>query len=566
MNNLLTLTPEKVKAMTIPELETLANDIREFLIQQIEINGGHLGPNLGVVELTIALHYVFNSPTDQIIFDIGHQAYTHKIITKRAKGFEKLRQEGGVSGFTSYKESPHDIWESGHAGTSLSALMGVLYSNKIEKNDSHAVAVIGDGALSSGMSLEALNLIGYHNLPGIIIINNNKMSISKSVGKISEIINASFEDKKCFFNQLGYELMEVLDGHNLEALIDTLNKSKEVRKPLVIIVNTIKGKGHEKAENDEIGAYHMISNRTIDKKTWSACVSDLILDIQEEIPTMVVVPAMEVGSHLTKFRQHYPKRFLDVGISEEHAATMSAALAKNNKTVILSLYSTFSQRAFDQILNDISRPNLGVFMTIDRAGLIAGDGDTHQGIYDLSMFMLMPNMTITAPSNLQDAADLLRYGLLLKKPFVMRFPKGYIDEDNQYEKRLITPNWDIIKTGTQLNVITYGPLVREIEKMIETNDLDINLFNAKFIRPLDYKLLEKIFNNELPILVIEENVNSGGLFSEILKFKEAMSFESHVIDHSITDILIPHLSENMIKEFTSFDNKAILQLIKHAIR
>lgn len=566
MNNLLNLNPQKIKKMKLAELEGLANDIRKFLIDVIKHNGGHLGPNLGVVELTIALHYVFNSPDDQFIFDIGHQAYTHKILTGRAKGFDKLRRSGGVSGFTNYDESKHDIWESGHAGTSLSALMGVLYSNKIDKSNNHAIAIVGDGALSSGMSLEALNLIGYHKLPGIIVINNNKMSISKSVGTISELLNNDFDNKKQFFNQLGYNFVEVEDGHNITDLIKSFEEVKKTTKPVVVLVNTIKGKGLEEAENDKIGKYHMVSSNKSDGTTWSALIADMILEIQEEIPTMVVVPAMEVGSHLTKFKEAYPNRFLDVGISEEHAATMSAALAKNNKNVILSLYSTFSQRAFDQILNDIARSNQPVLITIDRAGLIPGDGDTHQGIYDVSMFNIMPNIVISAPSNAQDASDLLRVGLKSKSPFVLRFPRGFVEGDLRYEERLITINWDQVLTGDEINIISYGPLVERIKEICKTENISANLFNAKFIRPIDYNMLQKAFNNQKPILIIEEGVNTGSLYPEILRFKENMGLTSPLIDKSIKNTNIPHLASDEILEFTQFDNKSLSLFIKNAIR
>ncbi len=566
MNDLFNLTPAKLKLMSLDELNSLAKSIRNFLIDKIIKNGGHLGPNLGVVELTIALHYVFNSPKDQLIFDIGHQAYTHKIITSRGVGFDKLRKHGGVSGFTSYSESNHDVWESGHAGTALSALMGVLYSNQIDHNDHRAIAIVGDGALSSGMSLEALNLISYHNLPGIIVINNNKMSISKSVGRMSEILNGSFDKKLSFFNKLGYEFVEIKDGHNLKELINTFNKIKHIKKPQVVLVNTLKGKGYLDAENDQAGKYHMVSSETSSHPTWSEVVSEIILKLQKEIPTMIVVPAMEVGSHLTKFKEKYPSRFLDVGISEEHAATMAAALAKNDKNVILSLYSTFSQRAFDQILNDIARPNLGVVITIDRAGLIPGDGDTHQGIYDVSMFHLMPNTIITMPSNVQETADLLRYGLLSKKPFIMRFPKGFVNEDIIFNSRSIDISWDQITKGKLLNIITYGPLVREIENLINDNNLDVNLYNAKFIKPIDLIKINEILSNNLPILVIEEIANKGCLYQEILDIKEKGSYTSKVIQHSLHDLSISHLSSKEIKEFTSFDINSIYELIKNAIR
>lgn len=566
-NNLLELTPEILKQMSLSELEKLANDIRKFLIEKITITGGHLGPNLGVVELTIALHYVFSSPNDQFIFDIGHQAYTHKIITGRAKGFDNLRQKDGISGFTSYQESLHDVWEAGHAGTSLSALMGVLYSKNLLKDNTFSIGIIGDGALSSGMSLEALNLIGYHNLPGIIIINNNRMSISKSVGQISKILNDEFKVKKDFFNHLGYHFVEVEDGHDIKELIKCLKHAKTISKPQIILVNTVKGKGHLAAEEDQIGKYHMISSyNKASVITWSQAIAMLIEDIQDEIETVVVIPAMELGSHLTGFKEKFSNRFLDVGISEEHAASMAAAIAKNDIPVILSLYSTFSQRAYDQILNDIARPGLGVFITIDRAGLIAGDGDTHQGIYDVSMFNAMPNLTISAPRNIQDAADLLRFGLKTKSPFVMRFPKEEISSELSYVKRDINYGWDVLNQGNDLTIISYGPITERITKLVKKYKLSVEVVSAKFIKPMDYDLLNQIFASNHSILVIEEIVNIGGLYSEILRYKEMMGYNNIILDHNLNDLKIPHLTESEVKEFASFDDEAILSLIKYAIR
>ena len=566
-NNLLELTPELLKKMSLSELEKLANDIRKFLIEKITITGGHLGPNLGVVELTIALHYVFNSPNDQFIFDIGHQAYTHKIITGRAKWFDNLRQKDGISGFTSYQESSHDVWEAGHAGTSLSALMGVLYSKNLLSDNTFSIGIIGDGALSSGMSLEALNLIGYHNLPGIIIINNNRMSISKSVGQISKILNDEFKVKKDFFNHLGYHFVEVENGHDLNELIKCLKQAKTISKPQIILVNTVKGKGHLAAEVDQIGKYHMISSyNKASVITWSQAIAMLIEDIQDEIETVVVIPAMELGSHLTGFKEKFSNRFLDVGISEEHAASMAAAIAKNDIPVILSLYSTFSQRAYDQILNDIARPGLGVFITIDRAGLIAGDGDTHQGIYDVSMFNAMPNLTISAPRNIQDAADLLRFGLKTKSPFVMRFPKEEISSELSYVKRDINYGWDVLNQGNDLTIISYGPITERITKLVKKYKLSVEVVSAKFIKPMDYDLLNQIFASNHSILVIEEIVNIGGLYSEILRYKEMMGYNNIILDHNLNDLKIPHLTESEVKEFASFDDEAILSLIKYAIR
>lgn len=568
-SNLLNFNLKDLKKMNIEELEELASLIRSFLIESITKTGGHLGPNLGVVELTIALHYVFCSPEDQIIFDIGHQAYPHKILTSRAKGFSKLRKEGGVSGFVSYEESPHDVWESGHAGTSLSAMMGSLLSIKNSDNPNRkVVAVIGDGALSSGMSLEALNLIGYHQLPGIIIINNNKMSISKSIGQISNILNSDdFRKKEIFFKTLGYKFTEI-DGHNLKALINVLNEAKDLSEPVVILANTIKGKGLKEAEEDRIGYYHNVSPKgAVKNKSWGNLVVDIIEEINQNIETKIVIPAMEVGTGFIKFKEKYPNRILDVGISEEHAATMSASLAKNGENTILSLYSTFSQRAFDQILNDIARPNLPVTILIDRAGIISGDGDTHQGIYDVAAFDLMPNTIISEAGSAQELRNLLYTAITTNKPFIVRYPKRDIDLDGYelkpFEKIDLT--WTKIVPGKDINIITSGEMVGRINNLIKNTKLSVNLINARFIKPIDELMLKEVFSNKKPILVIEEYQNTSGLYSKILDFKEKNNFLSKVRSYSLLSKKISHGTYEELLSTLKFSDSDLLKIIKDMI-
>lgn len=574
--------PQCLKNLSVKEMHQLADDIRVFLIDTISKTGGHLSSNLGTVELIIALHHVFNTPDDTLIFDVGHQSYTHKILTGRAHLFETLRQTHGLSGYINYRESMHDQWESGHAGTALSALHGALIANRLQDKKGDVIAVIGDASITNGMAFEALNLVGSDpSLKGIIILNDNEMSISKSVGSISKALT-KFRSMKVFmkwkkvwskilpgfvmrflsrikrglrgflqrqniFEDLGYMYIGPIDGHDIKSLIYNLKRIQKVKKSVVLHLITEKGKGHIEAENDKVGTYHGVSKPSNGIKkgiSWSEMISTIMMDIQKVDQTFVVMPAMEIGTSFQQFAQAYPDRYLDVGIAEEHAATLSAMLAHRGIHVFLPLYATFAQRAFDQILNDISRSDHHVVFGIDRAGIVGEDGSTHQGLYDVSMFYLMPHVVITMPYDAKEAMNLLYYGFFEQShPFVIRYPRGTVLFDREKDHvsfDVITPTWVKLKEGETINLISYGPSLDLLMRAADELHLDANIINARFIKPIDDEMLHHIFSKGAPTLVYEECANTGSLYPQILNFMAIHGYHHPITDMSITDVIVDH--------------------------
>lgn len=599
--------PTFLKQLNNKELEKLAEEIRMFLIDSISKTGGHLSSNLGTVELIISLHKVFNSPKDVFIYDVGHQAYTHKILTGRINLFDTLRQTHGLSGYINYEESIHDHWESGHAGTSLSALHGALISSKLKGEDATGIAVIGDASITNGMAFEALNLIGSDpSLKGIIILNDNEMSISKSVGSISKALT-KFRSMKVFmkwkriwskilprfvmsflgrvkrgmrgflqrqniFEDLGYMYIGPIDGHDIKSLVYNLERIKKVKKSVVLHLITEKGKGHIEAENDKIGTYHGVSKPSLSKKmgiSWSEMISLIMMDLQKIGLTYVIMPAMEVGTAFSKFAKTYPDRYLDVGIAEEHAASMAGMLAHRGIKVFLPLYATFAQRAFDQILNDIARSNHHVVFGIDRAGIVGEDGSTHQGLYDVSMFYLMPNMVITMPYDAKEAMNLLYYGFFKQNhPFVIRYPRGTVLFDTENESisyDVIEPTWTTIQEGNRIELISYGPSLDLLKKACCDLKIDAHIINARFIKPIDENMLHKIMKTNNPILVYEEASNSGSLYPQILAFMARNHYTNHIKSMSITDVVVDHGHYlDMLKEH-HMDIDSLKEVIKDLI-
>ena len=599
--------PQFLKSMKPKELEKLAEEIRAFLIDSITKTGGHLSSNLGTVELIIALHKVFNSPIDEMIYDVGHQTYTHKILTGRAHQFNSLRQTHGLSGYINYQESIHDHWESGHAGTALSALHGVLIAKKLKNEEGDGIAVIGDASITNGMAFEALNLIGSDpSLKGIIILNDNEMSISKSVGSISKALT-KFRSMKIFmkwkriwskvlprfmmhflsrvkrglrgflqrqniFEDLGYMYIGPIDGHDMKSLIYNLERIKKVKKSVVLHIITEKGKGHVEAENDKVGAYHGVSKPSNGVKkgiSWSEMISEIMIKIQDVEKTFVVMPAMEVGTSFSKFAKMYKDRYLDVGIAEEHAATMAAMLAHHKIKVFLPLYATFSQRAFDQILNDISRSDHHVVFGIDRAGIVGEDGSTHQGLYDVSMFYLMPNVVISMPYDAKEAMDLLYYGFFSQKhPFVMRYPRGSVlfdKEKDQVTFDLIKPTWVKQSEGQEVTLISYGPSLDLMHQAKDELQLSACIVNARFIKPLDEDMLHDVLKLNTPVLVYEEVANTGSLYPQILNFMAKHGYHNKMTSMSITDIIVDHGHYQDMLQSLHMDLESVKARIKELI-
>ncbi len=600
--------PKFIKDLSIKELYELCDQIREFLIQNISVTGGHLSSNLGVVETIVAMYYVFDVDNDEFLFDVGHQAYVHKILTGRAKEFKTLRQFNGMSGFIKRSESKYDIWESGHSSTSISAASGLMISDDSKR----PIVVIGDSSISNGIAFEGLNYMGrLKNKAPIIILNDNKMGISKTVGALTEtlrrlrgtklrrtiksinqkvlpnpIMGFCHACKKAikrifrsfnFFEELGFDYYGPYYGNKLKSTIKLFKRIKKYNKPVLIHLLTKKGKGYAPSEADMEGSFHGVGpfdpktgkeiNNNPNQISYSEAISNYLVEKRKTTDFKVITPAMKNGAHLQKFSEEYKNDFIDVGIAEEHAAVMSAGIALHNKNVVLLMYSTFSQRAYDEILNDIARQNLKVIIGIDRAGIVGEDGETHQGLYDISMFMAMPNVIVTMPKSIQEAIGLFNYAFTVNKPIVIRYPKSNeerIDFDNDY---ICDLSWDILNEGKKGIIVGYGDDILRIENIVKDNNLDIMVVNAKSIKPYDENMLNKIFNYNKPIMVFEQIISSGGLYDKILEFKENNNYKSKVYKHSFdSDTIIPHGKKEDVYEAYGLSNDEILNWIKEKMK
>ena len=556
--------PSFLKKMSVFELEELSKNIRNFLIDKISITGGHLSSNLGIVDLTIAIHKVFNAPKDKIIFDVGHQSYTHKILTGRAHEFDKLRQYNGLSGFQKMSESIYDCYEAGHSSTSLSAALGYAIARDLDKKKHNVVAIIGDGSIGNGLAYEALNHIGSLNTKLIVILNDNEMSISKNVGAIHNTldkIRSNFKNEKIkkvpylgkkiksgtklikesfkkiymkegyLFEEFGFTYYGPINGHDYDEMISYLEMAKKSNRPVLLHVITEKGKGYKYAESDIEGIWHGIS--PFDKETgiikskndglisWSEVISNHLIDIAKTNKDIVAItPAMANGSKLNKFKEIYKDRFIDVGIAEEHALVMANSMAIAGKKPFVSIYSTFLQRGYDQVFHDIARMDSNVVIGIDRAGIVGEDGETHQGLYDIAFLNHIPNMIIAAPKNSSEAKGILEFAFNSKHPFAIRYSKQRIEYNN--ESLVISDySWEEIKKGSDAVIITYGDFVNNA-KIIANNlkkyKLNIGIINARFIKPIDTSMLDKIIKAKKPIIVYEEACLIGSLGSMISSY------------------------------------------------
>lgn len=590
--------PSFLKNMDIQELEAFSEEIRNFLIEKLSVTGGHIGPNLGVVELTLALHKCFDSPKDKIIWDVGHQSYVHKILTGRACQFDSLRQYKGLCGFPKMSESEHDVWETGHSSTSLSAAMGMAIARDIKKEDSFVIPVIGDGALTGGMALEALNHIGHEQKDMIVILNDNEMSIAPNVGALHNVLGklrtagkyqwakdeleyllkkipavggklASTAERVksslkyllvtgVFFEELGFTYLGPVDGHDFDSLFENFQYAKKTKGPVLLHVITKKGKGYSPAERDKIGTWHGTGQYKIDTgdliksvnagPAWSALVSETVRKLAKEDKRIVAItPAMPVGSKLEKFAEEFPDRMFDVGIAEQHAATMAAGLATQKMKPFLAIYSTFLQRAYDQVLHDISRQNLNVFIGVDRAGLVGADGETHQGVFDVSFLRHLPNMVVMMPKDENEGQHMVYTAVKYDDgPIAMRFPRGNgygVPMDKQL-KAIPIGTWEKLKQGKDAAILTFGttiPMALEAAGKLEKLGISVQVVNARFIKPLDEAMLHDLFQSNMPVLTIEEAVLQGGFGSAVLEFAHDHGYHHAVIDRiGIPDRFIEH--------------------------
>ena len=611
--------PSFLKKLSIHELEELCEDIRQFLIRELSVTGGHIGPNLGVVELTIALHKSFNSPQDKIIWDVGHQSYVHKILTGRASEFSSLRQYKGLSGFPKMAESKHDVWETGHSSTSLSAAMGMAIARDLKKEKSYIIPVIGDGALTGGMALEALNHIGDEKKNMIVILNDNEMSIAPNVGALHSILGrlrtagkyqwakdelemllkkipavggklASTAERVkdslkyllvsgIFFEELGFTYLGPVDGHNFDELFENLNYAKKTEGPILLHVITKKGKGYQPAENDKTGNWHGTGPYKIDTgdfvklnntpPAWSKVVSETVRKLAREDHRIVAItPAMPVGSKLEGFASEFPDRMFDVGIAEQHATTVAAGLATQKMKPFLAIYSTFLQRAYDQVVHDVCRQNLNVFFGIDRAGLVGADGETHHGVFDIAFLRHLPNMVIMMPKDENEGQNMVYTAIKYDNgPIALRFPRGNglgVPMDETLNAIPIG-SWEVLKEGRDVAILTFGttiPMAMEAASMLEKQGRSVKVINARFIKPLDESLMTSLLQLNIPLLTIEEAVLQGGFGSAVLEFSHDHGFHHAEIERmGIPDQFIEHGNVHELLEEIGLTTEGIVKKI-----
>lgn len=611
--------PMFLKKLTIKELEELSKDIRQFLIDNVSKTGGHFSSNLGIVELTVAMHYVFNSPEDSFLFDVGHQSYVHKILTGRAKQFNTLRQFEGLSGFQKRYESEHDQWEAGHSSTAISGAIGMAVARDLNKEKNEIIAVVGDAALMSGESLEALNHLGSLKSKVIVILNDNNMSIGKNVGGLSNFLNEVRKSSKyisakdnytsiltktkvgkrvfdftrkikesikktvlaeSMFSEFGLDYIGPIDGHNFEDLINGLKIAKEMKHSVVLHVHTIKGKGYIHAENDKYGLYHGVTSFDVNKgivpsedkytKSWSKTVSDHIdclMTRDEDI--VVVTPAMISGSQLRECFMHHPSRCFDVGIAEEHAMTFIAGLSLKGKKPYLTVYSSFIQRAYDQLNHDIARMDIPCLIGIDRCGLVGEDGETHHGVFDISIFSSLPNIIYMTPKDGLEAMKMINTAMYNNDhPYLMRFPRGTtknITETCLETIEVGTWEWIIDNPDSALTIITYDSKVDKVNQLILENQLNVSLINARFIKPMDFNMLNILYDRKQILLVYETDMLIGGLGSLIGQYYHQRQLNMHLYSMGIDDVYVPQGSINELLKSQKLDIDSLYLRIKEIL-
>ncbi|MBZ0157684.1 MAG: 1-deoxy-D-xylulose-5-phosphate synthase [Alphaproteobacteria bacterium] len=619
-------SPRDLKSLNIEELKTLSEELRSLIIERVSINGGHLASNLGVVELTIALHYVFASPEDKIIWDVGHQSYPHKLLTGRYGEFPTIRQYKGISGFPRIGESPHDIFGTGHSSTSISAALGVAEARDVKGDSFKVIAVIGDGALTSGLAFEGLNHAGHLKKDLVVILNDNEMSISRNVGAmsnyLSKVLTGTFyrrlkkETKALLegipriggsvakiaqkaegslkgfflpgglFEDLGFNYVGPVDGHDIPLLLDTLQRIKEVKEPILFHVVTKKGKGYKFSEEDPC-VYHGIGPFEVETGIVSGaspaaeeCVlfSDVFGSALTELAAVdervvAITAAMKEGTGLTPFAERFPRRLYDVGIAEPHAVTFAAGLAVQGLRPVVAIYSTFLQRAYDEIIHDVCLQNLPVVFAIDRAGIVGEDGATHQGLFDISFLRHIPNLVLMAPKDDTELREMLRFALKQNGPVAFRYPRGRIWQYTG-EERCNTPlergRAEVVREGKDIALIAVGTTVFPALKAAETlrkDGFDPCVINARFIKPLDEALLASLFSRIKRIVTVEENLLAGGFGSAVLEcLNKTGTADVTVKRVGIGDVFVEHGSPAILRKKYGLDEegiyKAALSLLK----
>ena len=595
--------PSELKSMSVKELNALAGELRDEIIRTVSEHGGHLASNLGMVELTLALHYVFDAPEDKIVFDVGHQAYAHKLLTGRLQGFHELRSRGGVSGFPQSDESEYDSFAAGHASTAISAALGMARTRDIMHGDNQVIAVVGDGALTGGMCYEALNDAGQSNTRLIVVLNDNEMSISPNVGamsrylthlrqsksycalkrgirrwlshipmiglpifrfitKLRDMLKSLLVDGK-FFSALGFEYIGPIDGHDLKHLIRVLRRTKDAEGPVLVHVVTQKGRGYQPAENHP-DQFHGVAPFFIEsgesKKAGSSvscgriAARQLAEMAEADIRICAITAAMPTGTGMEEFGKAHPERFFDVGIAEEHAVTMAGGMAASGMKPYVAVYSTFLERGYDQMLIDICRNSLPVTFLIDRAGLVGADGATHQGVYDLSYLRHMPNMIIAAPRDVRDLKKLVRLSADVNEPMAIRYPKDGEDLGPaiQSQNEFRVGEWELISGGEDAMIFAVGRMVQTaMQASIELmgKGMSVGVVDARFVKPMDEKLLLEQSRKVSLVVTVEENTVAGGFGEGVMRFLKENGVETDVLVLGVPDRFIGHgtVSQQMIE-------------------
>lgn len=585
--------PNDIKKIPADQLPALAEEIREFIIESLSKTGGHLASNLGVVELTIAMHRVFDLPKDKLIWDVGHQSYTHKILTGRKDGFETLRREGGISGFPKRSESDCDVFDTGHSSTSISAGVGYVRARELKKENYSVVSIIGDGALTGGMAYEALNNAASLKSNFIIVLNDNEMSITENVGGMSSYLSglrtaSAYTDFKMdvtkalnripgigpgmvdamrktkssikqiiipgmLFEDMGLTYLGPVDGHNIPQLIKTFQEAKRFEGPILVHVLTQKGRGYEPAmchpaRFHGAGPFDVKTGLPVGKSnpTYTDVFSTVMRKMGDRRKDVAAVTAaMMTGVGLKRFYNMFPDRCFDVGIAEEHAVTFAAALSLGGITPVVAIYSSFLQRAYDQIMHDVCMQNLHVVFAIDRAGLVGYDGETHHGIFDLSYLGSMPNMTILAPKNLWELSDMIKFAVDYDGPIAVRYPRGEAYTGlKEFRAPICLGKSEVIHEGSRVALLAVGSMVKmaeEVQKQLkERMDMDAALVNARFVKPIDEELLRSFADTYELVVTLEENVKDGGFGERVLAFAEEEDLPFGVEIIALPDRFIPH--------------------------
>ncbi|HED34985.1 MAG TPA: 1-deoxy-D-xylulose-5-phosphate synthase [Gammaproteobacteria bacterium] len=600
-------SPDDLRKLPETRLPQLADELRQFVIQSVAQTGGHLAAGLGTVELTLALHYVYNTPQDKLVWDVGHQSYPHKILTGRREQMSSIRQHGGLSGFPKRDESPYDTFGVGHSSTSISAALGMSMAARMRSSEQKTVAIIGDGALSAGMAFEALNHGGDTDTDLLVILNDNEMSISPNVGALSKHLSKIMSGKMystmrsgskrvlekismwdlaqrteehvkgmmmpgTLFEELGFNYYGPIDGHDIPTLITMLHNLRAQSGPMLLHVITKKGKGYKPAEENPC-LYHGLGSFdpetgdkldiSSDKPTYTQIFSDWVCDMAEKDERLVAItPAMREGSGLVEFSEKYPGRYHDVGIAEQHAVTLAAGMACEKIKPVVAIYSTFLQRAYDQLVHDVAIQNLPVLFAIDRAGLVGADGPTHAGNLDLSYLRCVPNMLIMTPADENECRQMLTTGYQHNGPSAVRYPRGQgpgVEIDPKF-KVIEIGKAEIRRQGQNIAILAFGSMLGEA--LIAAEEIDATVVNMRFVKPLDIQTLKTIAESHQLIVTIEENVIAGGAGSGVNEYLLANKLQNRVINLGLPDHFVEHGSTQQLLAECGLDAAGIISAIK----